>query len=499
GGGPAGGVVAVGGLYAVDQVAAGGAHTCALDAAGQVWCWGSNEFGQLGGGPTGSGAAQAKPMLVAASAAKPKGALCGAPGFCDDGDPCTADTCNPVTGQCDHPPAKDGAPCGGSGSAKVCAAGACKTPWAVELALGFGFSCARKPSGAVYCWGSNGDGNLGAGLDTSKSSYIPIAVTGFGSGGAVSLAAADKQVCAVKTDGKVMCWGSSFSGALGNPAAAYSQTVPIEVVGLTDKVAVTVGTDGACAWNAAGALHCWGRNDKGQAGTGTVSSTSPTFYATPQAVAGGLGGVKAAVTGDVHTCAIGSGSKLWCWGEDSGALGLASPTGQSQPTPQQISLAPLVQSIAANAATTFVVDTSGIVRAWTGDANYGAPGHYLPSAAKSAAAVPVPVVGKATSLVARGGFVCAKLVDGRVACWGYNANGECTGNDKHALAARPAMLHGLVGAERIYAGKTHACALLGDGSLACWGDNYQGQYGNGAYNTTPPKGVTYVPGTGPGP
>ena len=494
GSGGTNGVAAVVGLGSVDKIAAGGDHTCALDAAGQVWCWGRGDAGQLGNGQSGPGVQSAVPIKVVASAAAAPGALCAGLGYCDDGDPCTTDVCTASTGKCDHPPADDGMACGTQASGKLCVAGACKTPWAVELALGYGFTCARKVTGALSCFGGNGQGTIGAGVTTGVSYPTPVAVTGFASG-AVAMAASDYQACAVRGDGKVLCWGSNSGLALGNGASlGFVQTTPSEVTGLTDKIGVAMGMDTGCAWNAKGDLHCWGLNDNGQAGTGTVSTVSP--YSVAPSLVTGVSGVVQVSIGAVHSCARTADSKLWCWGLDSGALGTLAPSGKAQPVPTQIAAAGPIAAVAASAYNTTVLDASGYAHAWTRDSQYGNPGYYKSSQYAVGSAPPLPVLGKLSQIASGNYHTCGKLADGRVACWGTNTSGEATAYAKVSIAPRPSLIHGVIAA-KVWVGRDHSCALRKDGSLACWGSNYYGQYGNGAVSSSTLKGVSNVSGTGP--
>ena len=492
--GPSTGVVAVAGLPGVAQLAAGGDHTCALDTAGQVWCWGEGNYGELGAGQAGPGVQSPTPLLVAASAAAIKGSVCQVAGHCDDGDPCTADVCNAKTGQCDHPAAADGVQCGATGSNKLCASGQCKTPFAIDMALGWGFTCVRRATGALMCAGSNSYGQLGANLVTTKIYPNFESVVGFATG-AVSIAAKDNQACAVRADGKVWCWGSNFNAALGNNAPGTSyQAVPVEVVGAANKVGVAMGVDTACAWSAAGQVHCWGRNDLGQVGNGLAQTSAPQFQPSAVAVAQLTGAVQVAVA-DVHACARTGSNALYCWGIDTGLLG-GEPSGKAVATPQLASLAPPVAGLAIHTSATAILTLAGTVHAWTGNSQYGLPGYYYPFTYKTAAAPKVPVLGKVSQLVAGQSHFCALLVDGKVACWGSNGYGEANPSYKFASLPRPVVLHGVGAVAKLFCGREHCCALRTDGSLGCWGTNYYGEFGNGTSSQLPGVVVPVV-GTGP--
>ena len=156
-------------------IAAGGYHTCAIDAGGGVQCWGANEFGQLGSGSTVSGRV---PIQVVTSSGS--GALTGV---------------QAITAGWDH-------------------------------------TCAVLSGGGVQCWGSNDVGQLGNGtygivnpvpVDVVSLNLGVIAIT-------APIAADDKHTCAVTTAGGVQCWGSNFRGELGTDSSVtFFSMVPVGV------------------------------------------------------------------------------------------------------------------------------------------------------------------------------------------------------------------------------------------------------------------------------
>ena len=201
------------GLQGVLSLAAGGLHTCARDTEGRAWCWGDGSFGQLGDG---KGADSAQPVPVTGLAA-------------------------PVT----------------------------------FLASGAYHSCALEAGGTVRCWGLNRLGQLGDG--TYDKRLAPVAVNGL-TGKVHSLAAGAAFTCALLADGSVQCWGSNEFGELGNGASgrsadklvtAASAGPPVQSIP-QKAVALHAAELHACALVASGEAYCWGANDSGQLGDGTV-------------------------------------------------------------------------------------------------------------------------------------------------------------------------------------------------------------------------------------
>ncbi len=186
----------------------------------------------------------------------------------------------------------------------------------VAIAAGASHNCAVMANGAVKCWGQNLGGTLGDG--TTIDSNTPVDVVGFpASGVVVEVAAGGFFNCVRTTPGAVKCWGFNSEGQLGNNTGVDSST-PVDVSGLASGVAsISTGDGHACARTTGGAMKCWGRNGSGQVGDGTN-----TTRLAPVDVSGLASGVTAIdANGGSHTCALTS-SGVRCWGQnDLGQLG----------------------------------------------------------------------------------------------------------------------------------------------------------------------------------
>src|SRR5262249_6387473 len=146
-----------------------------------------------------------------------------------------------------------------------------------------------RASGAVTCWGSNSNGQLGNG--TTVSSTAPVPVSGLA--GAVRVAAGLDFTCALVGTGAARCWGAGRLGQLGNSVHADS-SLPVTVSdragssfppGL-DGGTIAPGAWSACVALASGDLRCWGNNGYGQLGNGTtVDSAIPVAVGLPPASA----------------------------------------------------------------------------------------------------------------------------------------------------------------------------------------------------------------------
>jgi hypothetical protein len=243
------------GLSNAAQVTAGDEDTCALQSSGQVDCWGSNFFGDLGNGRVSESLTPVEVFAISdatqvAAGEDPTCALLSSGHVDCWGDNRDGELGNGTSG----PFRKSEVP------VEVLGIGD-----ATEVAAGEEHACAPLSSGQVDCWGDNEDGELGNG--TSESSDTPVEVVGVGD--ATEVTAGRDDTCALLSSGRVDCWGNNEAGELGNGRASDS-LAPVEVQGIGNGTQVTAGGDHTCALLSSGHIDCWGTEGLGNGGAGSV-------------------------------------------------------------------------------------------------------------------------------------------------------------------------------------------------------------------------------------
>lgn len=239
---------AVSGVSGAVELTAGVHHTCARTGAGAVLCWGRNQYGEVGDG---TNTDRSTPVTVIASGAT--ALIAGQRHNCavvSGGISCW--------GRNQHGQLGDGTLV--DKNVPTAVSGAPADP--VELAAGQRHTCARTSAGAISCWGSNANGQLGDG--TTADHITPAPVTGIGSVSDIS--AGGSSTCALVTaTSKIMCWGWNAFGQLGD-ATQTDRLSPKLIPGAGNYTAVFMGTSHACARLSPSGLRCWGSNDYGQIG-----------------------------------------------------------------------------------------------------------------------------------------------------------------------------------------------------------------------------------------
>ena len=360
--------------------------------------------------------------------------------------------------------------------------------WATQVIAGAWHTCALTTMGGVKCWGRNHHGQLGDG--SLRSRLLPVDVVGLAAG-VTQLSAGGWHTCVVTAQGAVKCWGANDHGQLGD-GTMIDRLLPTPVVGLATGVrAISAGGAHTCALLDTGAVRCWGDNTYGQLGDGTTSARL-----LPSPVVGFEAGVLAISAGGSHTCAVTIIGGVQCWGDNRyGAVGDGTFSERLTPVPV-VGLAAGVTAVSAGGAGglhTCAVTTTGDALCW----GWNASGQ-LGVGNLWTAATPRLVSGLHTGLAAVStGYrhTCATTTAGAAQCWGENVFGQLGDNTRTIRLTPVPVVDLAVGVRGSSAGGYHSCALLGTGAVYCWGDNEYGQLGDGTTTTrlTPVAVVRDVP------
>lgn len=355
-------------------IEAGGPTTCALDLADKAWCWGA-DYGKLGDG-------------------------------WDDSELKTAP------------------------SAVVS-----DLRWS-EISVGGEHACGIATTGSAWCWGKDGAGQLGDGIDDQATEHVPVKI---GGGHAfVTLSAGLWHTCALDAAGAAWCWGSDEQGAVGDGADNQAdEQLPVRVSGDRTYTALAAGYWHTCAIDTAGAAWCWGDDEQGQVGDG--DNDGADRFA-PVRVAGGHR-FDTLTAGSLHTCALDTAGAAWCWGYDGDAqLGDG------------------------------VIDTN------------------------DKQGTPAPVVGGLVfrSITAGAGHTCAIDTESNAWCWGDDFDGQLGDGDNRATQVKSPVPVAVAGGRLFTAlatGEDHTCGIDVAGGAWCWGSDTWGAVGNGG----PASGYHYAP------
>ena len=202
-------------------------------------------------------------------------------------------------------------------------------------AAGIAHTCAVVKAGTVSCWGANASGQLGNG--TLVQSNVPVQVLDAAGNAPLSdafgIAAGQSHTCAVTHAGNVWCWGSNGKGQLGNGAAPQS-SLPVEVLDstgvspLSGAVAISASQDHTCAITIAAAHVCWGDSAINNSTRSALAIATPPAAPLPN-------GLVAIAAGTSHACAVARTGSVWCWGSnEQGQLG--NGTVATSPVPVQV-------------------------------------------------------------------------------------------------------------------------------------------------------------------
>lgn len=317
----------------------------------------------------------------------------------------------------------------------------------VQVSLGDDHSCGITAAHEVYCWGSNGSGELGNGTIEGPElcgglacSTRPVRVAGGLAFRQVS-AGGRFHSCGVTTDDVAYCWGTNAFGQLGEGTGNDSPR-PVRVAGGLRFREVVAGVLHSCGVTTEHVAYCWGHNQAGELGNGDVNEVGR-----PARVARGLA-FRQLSAGEQLTCGLTTEGAAYCWGENTvGQLGIGAADGPES--------------------------------CFTGD-------NTVPCSTRPARVVRgLRFTGISVGIA----HVCGVTTDHLGYCWGWNSGGQLgqrtRGESEFCLeelscSTRPVRVTGRLSLAAVDAGATHTCGLTTAGEAYCWGTNVSGELGSGS-------------------
>jgi alpha-tubulin suppressor-like RCC1 family protein len=401
--------------------AAGGEHRCAITVGGILKCWGASTYGVLGDG---SSDTASTPVEI---------------------DPATTYDSVSVSG------------------AHTCAR------------VGFG-----SATGVVRCWGENYDGQLGDGQGHTRTQ--PLTLTSQALFKSVSAAGSSDSMgtpayhsCGITSADAPMCWGDRTFGQLGDASTGGSSNTPVALDSGVSYSRISAGSMHSCGITAAGVLKCWGDGSLGQLGHGNGS----TSYDSPTVVDAGTSYGEVAAGGDAeqaHTCAITAADDLYCWGSnDMGQLG-AGTVGGSVNAPNFVT--GNFSKVVSGARHSCGIDNSNNLMCWgSNSAGQLGDGTVIESG------TPTTIAGDSFAGVSAGSsHTCAITTGNVLKCWGANASSQL-GDGSTSQRLTPVVVDSGTSYHAVAAGESHSCGITTTGQLKCWGLMSFGLLGDGRFQS----------------
>jgi alpha-tubulin suppressor-like RCC1 family protein len=405
----------------VAAISVGGFHACALDDAGQAFCWGRNRDGQLGDGTTD-----------------------------DHLEPAAVDSDRRFK----------------------------------SISAGWLHTCGVTSDQEVFCWGAKRRPAKGEGADAEKSKRkskrydVQVRPERVSDIQFTSVAAGRDYTCGRADDGSAQCWGANTIGQLGNGTTERSDTpTPVSTTAKFSHVAA--GTRYACGVTDDADILCWGDSSEGQTGDYFAKLTKHEEGWDSTRV---YGGATRVLKIDRHTqCVLTRDDEISCEHSPASLESEALTKRRAKPERRRAHRSPMpvegtYRGFATSGAHLCLLDGRGRL-ACLGDNALGQSGQ---GSGMLFSKVMAPVAGDVhfSQISTSMGHACALSVDGDAYCWGLNRHGQA-GRADDQVQWTPAKASGDAEFSQLVTGFEHTCGLTTAGEVKCWGRNDRGQLGDG--------------------
>lgn len=335
----------------------------------------------------------------------------------------------------------------------------------VKVSAGDGHTCGIRRNGSLFCWGTNASGQLGKGDRQSVNTPIQVGqdndwyrvTTGTG------------ITCAIKKDGRLYCWGTNFHGGVGLPRGnVLLYESPQLISDDNDWIDVKTSTETTCAIKGNGKVLCWGSDFLGQIGSGL----QPYSFEPKQTMKGYDWEFVGESFGH-HSCGVKKDKFLYCWGNNlKGQLGSNDIIDKIAPT--TVGLEKDWSAVAAGSEHSCGLKHDGSLFCW-GNGVYG----QLGIRGVVSSRVPRIIANYTWQMMTLGSnHTCGITTNGEGYCWGKNDNGQLGSRDNSNKIEPTRIAQIQPRWSNIAAGANHTCGIS-LGTMFCWGWNGRGQLGVG--------------------
>ncbi|MEP7025251.1 MAG: chromosome condensation regulator RCC1 [Actinomycetota bacterium] len=369
-------------------------------------------------------------------------------------------------------------------------------PWAAGtvLAATAGLTAAPLPAGAasvgsfpgtaIAGWGQNDRGELGTGTASAADALLPVLASLPPGTAITTVAPGCNHSLALTSTGAVLAWGDNALGELGNGAVGGVNATP-ERVKLPAGVRIRA-ISGGCGFSLAvttgGQVYAWGSNVVGELGTGhlTPPVPKPVLVDLPPGMR-----VKTVAAGEDHALAVTTSGQVLAWGpNDDGELGNGTTApGTGVPALVKLPANVMVAAVSAGENDSLAVTATGRVLGW-GDGSFGSLGDGRENEVATTPVHTVLPAGTRVQSVFAGCFhTLAVTTSGAVLAWGDNGNGQI-GNGSFTNSRFPVRVILPMGTRAVAVGGgcVHSQVVTSQGQMLAWGAG--GLLGNGAVQTS---------------
>jgi len=387
-----------------------------------------------------------------------------------------------------------------------------------QVALGDLHSSATTSSGRIFTWGINWYGQLGDGTTDNKS--VPTEITNqfslFSGETITQVSLADYHSSAITSSGRIFTWGANWVGQLGD-GTTIDKSTPTEITNQLSLFSgetvtqVSLGYDYSSAITSRGRIFTWGYNFNGQLGDGSWTNKSTPIEITNQFSLFSGETITQVALGYTHSAAITSIGRIFTWGYNLyGQLGDGTTDNQSVPTEitNQFSIlsGEIITQVSLGYEYSSGITSSGRIFTWgrndngqLGDSttiNKSIPreiGYNIFNIIRN----PLPASENITQVFLGYGYSSAITSSGRIFTWGSNWYGQLGDGTSTDILIPTEITHqfGLLLGEtitQVSLGYGHSAAITSSGRIFTWGNNWDGQLGDGTTdNQSVPTEITH--------